>query len=50
MTQKEIKEKIDDLETRKFYLAMKDRWNSKDYDYNRELAKQIKELKELLDN
>lgn len=50
MTQKEIKEKIDELEIRKFYLAMKDRWNNKDYDYNRELAKQIKELKKLLDN
>ena len=49
MTQKEIKERIDELETRQFYLAMKDRWDRDDFNYDRELTNQIRELKNLLD-
>jgi len=32
MTKKEMLERMDEIETRRFYLAMKDRWNSKDFE------------------
>ena len=48
MTIEEIKAKIEELESEKFYLAMKDRWNDKDYQYDRELFRKIQELKAML--
>ncbi len=48
MTTKEIKDKIEELESKKFYLAMKDRWDAEDYQYDRELFREIQELKAML--
>lgn len=49
MTREMIKEEIDKLETRLFFLNMKDRWNGSDYVLHRELNKNIRELKKALD-
>ena len=48
MTTEEIKTKIEELESKKFYLAMKDRWDAEDYQYDRELFREIQELKAML--
>lgn len=50
MTRQEIEKQIEELENRKFYLAMKDRWNREDYKRNDDLNKQLRELKEELKN
>ena len=50
MTRQEIEKQIEELEDRKFYLAMKDRWNREDYKRNDDLNKQLKELKKELKN
>ena len=50
MTKQEIEKQIEELEDRKFYLAMKDRWNREDYKRNDDLNKQLRELKEELKN
>lgn len=50
MTRQEIEKQIEELEDRKFYLAMKDRWNREDYKRNDDLNKQLRELKEELKN
>lgn len=50
MTRQEIEKQIEELEDRKFYLAMKDRWNKEDYKRNDDLNKQLRELKEELKN
>jgi hypothetical protein len=34
----ELTNRLDEVETERFYLAMKDRWNNDDYDKERELA------------
>jgi hypothetical protein len=34
----ELTNRLDEVETKRFYLAMKDRWNNDDYDKERELA------------
>ena len=34
----ELTNKLDVVETERFYLAMKDRWNNEDYNKERELA------------
>lgn len=48
MTRNEILTKIDELETKAFYLNMKDRWTREDYrtmdKYNNEIHKLKKEL------
>lgn len=48
MTRNEILTKIDELETKAFYLNMKDRWAREDYktmrDYNNEIRRLKKEL------
>lgn len=50
-TVKEINERIETLERRKFMLAMKDNWNRKDFETDRQLAREIlaleKELEEV---
>ena len=48
MTREEIMEKIDSLETEQFYLKMKDYWTSNDFEHDRELYHQIRELKKAL--
>ena len=50
MTRQEIEKQIEELEDRKFYLAMKDRWNKEDYKRNDDLNKQLRELKKELKN
>ena len=50
MTRQEIEKQIEELEDRKFYLAMKDRWNKEDYKINSDLNAQIRTLKEELKN
>lgn len=50
MTRQEIEKQIEELEDRKFYLAMKDRWNREDYKNNSNLNTQIRTLKEELKN
>ena len=50
MTRQEIEKQIEELEDRKFCLAMKDRWNREDYKRNDDLNKQLRELKEELKN
>ena len=50
MTKQKIEKQIEELEDRKFYLAMKDRWNREDYKRNDDLNKQLRELKEELKN
>ena len=50
MTRQEVEKQIEELEDRKFYLAMKDRWNREDYKRNDDLNKQLRELKEELKN
>jgi phage terminase large subunit len=47
-TRKEIENRIEELETRKFYLDMVDRWTPEDYQYNRELCAEILSWKGLL--
>lgn len=49
MTNREIEERIEELENKKFYLAMKDRWNDRDFQRDRELSRQIIELKAQLE-
>ena len=50
MTRQEIEKQIEELEDRKFYHAMKDRWNKEDYKRNDDLNKQLRELKKELKN
>ena len=48
MTIKQIKEEIEDIENQLFYLAMKDYWDSSDYEEERELIEKKNKLKEQL--
>lgn len=45
---KELLERLEALETAEFMHKMKDHWDSGDFEYNRKLNTQIKELKEQL--
>ena len=45
MAREEMIKKIDELETERFYLKMKDHWSSNDFEHDRELYYQIRELK-----
>lgn len=38
-------EKIRELENKRFFLAMKDNWTTKDFDRDEELRREIEELK-----
>lgn len=49
MTREEIKKEIEKLEDRKFYNNMVDRWTARNYEIDRELTIQIRNLKEELD-
>lgn len=48
MTNTEIKTRIDELEKRRFYLSMKDRWDAVDFDNDRKLHTEILGLKKKL--
>ena len=50
MTREEITKRIEDLEERKFYLRMADRWTRKDYEYFDKWNNEIRELKKELEN
>ena len=50
MTREEIMKRIDELETEQFYLKMKDYWASNDFEHDRELYYQIRELKKALES
>lgn len=45
MTRTEIIKRIEELETKRFYLAMADHWGTEDYRLDRQWANEIKELK-----
>lgn len=44
MTRQEIEKRIEDLETRRFTLAMCDRWTQEDYDLDDKLLDEIRTL------
>lgn len=46
MNKQEMEKKLKELERDRFFLAMKDRWNEHDYEYDRKLFKEINLLKE----
>ncbi len=48
MTKNEMQARIDDLEKRRFYLSMKDRWDADDYDYDRKMFAEVLELKKAM--
>lgn len=48
MTIEQIKEEIENIENQLFYLAMKDNWDSSDYEDERELIEKKNKLKEQL--
>ena len=48
MTREQIEKRIEDLETRRFTLAMCDRWTQEDYDLDKELFEEISKLKKEL--
>lgn len=45
MTEAEIKERIDSLETRRFYIYMVERWTNEDREMLRKIEKELTELK-----
>ena len=49
MTKEEIKKRIDELEDDIFFLAMKDRWNKRDYELDTKWNNELKELKKELE-
>lgn len=48
MTKNEMQARINELEKRRFYLSMKDRWDADDYDYDRKLFAEALELKKAI--
>ena len=50
MNRQEIEARIDKLEDLRFYLAMKDRWNSKDFEQDREWSNELFNLRKELKN
>ena len=49
-TREEITAKIENLEHKRFILAMKDMWNDKDFDEDRAYKREIRELEAELKN
>lgn len=49
MTREEIKARIEDLEERRFYMAMKDRWTREDFDWDMETFREIRKLEKMLE-
>ena len=48
MTRTEIEKKIEEIENKRFYLAMKDRWNANDYTTDNKWFRELLELKKAL--
>ena len=44
-----MREKLEKLEERKFYLNMKDRWTANDYRIMNEINEEIRKIKKELD-
>ena len=49
MTREEIKARIEDLEERRFYLAMKDKWTRDDFTWDMETFREILRLEKMLE-
>ncbi len=49
MTKEEIKKRIESIKDSEFYLQMKDRWSSEDYETSRKHHEEIIRLKKLLE-
>ena len=45
MTTNEMTKRIEELENKRFFLAMKDRWSRDDYDTDRKWFEEILDLK-----
>ena len=43
---RELKSRLADRENEEFLLEMKDHWDAADFDYQKELKKEINEIKE----
>lgn len=50
LTREEIMKELDEIGTKRFYLAMIDRWTSRCYDLDREYNNREMELKKMLEN
>lgn len=50
MTRTEIEARIDKLEDLRFYLAMKDYWNERDYEQDRKWRDELFELRKEIEN
>ena len=48
LTKDEILQEIDNVETKIYYLDMKDRWSTRDYELDDQFEKRLTELKRLL--
>jgi len=48
MTKQEIINRIAEIEDKRFYLSMKDRWNNADYDKDRAMLNEMSTLKSML--
>lgn len=48
MTMQEINKKLEELCKQEFYLQMKDRWTTEDYETDRKMNEEIRVLKEQL--
>lgn len=49
MTKQEIINRIAEIENKRFYLSMKDRWNNADYDKDRAMLNEISTLRSMLE-
>lgn len=48
MTREEINKRMEELENARFFLAMKDRWDRRDYEADDKMFRELLELKEQL--
>lgn len=48
MTREEMQKRLETLETRSFYLAMKDHWDRKDFELDTKMFNEMLELKKAL--
>ncbi len=48
MTVKEINQRLEKLSEQEFYLQMRDRWTTEDYETDREINREVQKLEEQL--
>lgn len=48
MTAKEINQRLEKLSEQEFYLQMKDRWTTEDYETDQKINREIQKLEEQL--